>query len=461
MRVQGTTLFPPNMAFAAANDLDATRYEGLTAAREARALGVHWILAPVADVNNNPENPVINIRSYGEDPDQVIRHVTAFIEGAHSDPKHRVLVTVKHFPGHGDTDINSHLGLPHLGATRERIEAVELKPFRAAITMGVDAIMTEHMAVPALEPEDIPATVSPKVVADLLRTELKFPNLIVTDAMNMEGLTKQFSDGDAAVRALAAGSDVLLIPPDPERAIRAVMDAVKIGRIPRRQIDESAVRVLAAKVRLGLLDKKLVDLDAVSDVLESPEAAERAQQISDHAVTLVRNEGGLLPLAPGSRGCLIIAREVQVSPTGQRMMTEFRRRAPMGRTILLDPTFPLAALEAAVGDTAPCSALVVVSSMSPSQSRENFTMAGEFAPLVKKLTEGPVPVVLVSLGDPYLLAAFPMSAAYIATFSATVPSEVSAVKALFGEMPITGHMPVTIPGFAKVGEGIQLAARGQ
>jgi len=236
MRVTGGTRFPHSMAFGAANDLAATKYEGLTAAREARALGIHWIFAPVADVNNNPSNPIINLRSYGEDPEQVSRQVVAFIEGAHSDPDSRVLVTAKHFPGHGDTDVDSHLGLPRLEVSRERLDAMELKPFQAAIAHGVDSIMTAHMAVPALEPSGMPATVSPKVLTGLLRDELKFKGLIVTDAMTMQGLAMLFDSGEGSVRSIVAGADVLLMPPDPDKAIRAVVGAVEDGRISRQRL---------------------------------------------------------------------------------------------------------------------------------------------------------------------------------------------------------------------------------
>src|SRR5512143_2092877 len=304
MRVTGGTRFPHSMAFGAANDLAATRYEGLVAAREARALGIHWIFAPVADVNNNPLNPIINLRSYGEDPQQVSRYVAAFIEGAHSDPANRVLVTAKHFPGHGDTDVDSHLGLPRLEVARERLDSMELKPFQAAIAHGVDSIMTAHMAVPALEPSGMPATVSPKVLTTLLRDELKFKGLIVTDAMTMQGLAMLFDSGEGSVRSIAAGADVLLMPPDPDKAIRAVVGAVEDGRISRQRLDQSVTRVLAAKLALGLSNKKkLVNLDAISDVLDSQEAADKAQAVADRAVTLIKNDRDVLPLTASSRPC--------------------------------------------------------------------------------------------------------------------------------------------------------------
>src|SRR5579862_7605729 len=431
MRVTGGTRFPHNMAFGAAGDLDATRYEGLIAAREARALGVHWIFAPDADVNNNPQNPIINIRSYGEDPEQVSKHVVAFVEGAHSDPANRVLVTAKHFPGHGDTDVDSHLGLPRLEVPRDRLDAIELKPFQAAIAHGVDSIMTAHMAVPALEPEGVPATVSPKVLTDLLRNELKFQNLIVTDAMNMQGLSQLFDSGEGSVRALIAGADVLLMPPDPDRAVRAVVAAVENRRLTHQRIDESVMRLLTAKVSLGLIKQKLVNLDAIADVLESPEAADRAQHISDSAVTLVRNEGNLIPLAPGSRACLVVVTERRISRLGQLAMLEFQRRAANGRVVAVDTSHPIAAPEAILGDPKSCDTIAVASFAGVSAN------LGDVKPFIEKLAAGPV--ILIAFENPYLLTAIPTVPAYLTTFSSAQPSELSAVKALFGEIPITGH----------------------
>src|SRR5580698_4613789 len=271
MRVTGGAQFPYNMAYGAGRNLDEARYEGLATAREARAVGIHWIFAPVADVNNNPENPVINTRSYGENAEDVAQNVAAYIDGAHSDPKNRVLVTAKHFPGHGDTDIDSHMALAKVTASKERLETLEFTPFRAAIAHGVDSIMTAHLAVPALEPDEIPATVSSKVLTGVLRDEMKFENIIVTDAMDMAGLAQMFNQGEAAVRSIDAGADVLLMPLNPETVIRAVVGAVENGRLKRTRIDESVMRVLEAKVRVGVIKKKLVDLDEISDAFDSQE----------------------------------------------------------------------------------------------------------------------------------------------------------------------------------------------
>jgi len=461
MRVSGGAQFPYNMAYGAGRDLDATRYEGLATARQARAIGVHWIFAPVADVNNNPENPVINIRSYGESADDVAQNVAAYIDGAHSDPKNRVMLTAKHFPGHGDTDTDSHMALAKVTANKERLETLEFAPFRAAIAHGVDSIMTAHLSVPALEPEEIPATVSSKVLTGVLREEMKFQNIIVTDAMDMQGVAQMFTQGEAAVRAIDAGADVLLMPLNPETVIRAVVSAVENGRLKRTRIDESAMRVLEAKVRVGVMKKKLVDLDEISNVFGSEDDITRAQQASDRAVTLVRNEHDVLPLASASQSCLVVVIERRTSSAGTRMIDSYRKFAPKSQIAVVDASMNAAALTAIVGDTSKCSTIVVAAFATVAANRGSVGLNGELTPFIAKLTEGSAPVVIVAMGNPYLLSAFPKTAAYLATFSSTPPSEMSAVKALFGEMPIAGHMPVTIPGFAKYGDGIQLPARSR
>jgi beta-N-acetylhexosaminidase len=455
MRVTAGARFPYNMAMGAAGDPNAARFEGEMTAREARALGVHWIFAPVADVNNNPDNPVINVRSFGENPDEVAKYVAAYVEGAHSDSKNRVLVTAKHFPGHGDTDVDSHLGLPRISVTKERMEEVELKPFEAAIAHGVDAIMTAHLAVPAIEPNDIPATASSKVLTGLLRDELGFTGIVVTDALDMAGFASQFNSGEGSVRAIEAGADVLLMPPNPEQAIRAVIAAVENGRLTRQRIDASVMRVLTAKVRTGIVRKKLVDLDEISDVLDDTEVAGRVQNISDRAVTLVRNQVNLVPLAPQSKPCLVVTVGARLSTYGQRMVTEFHRRVPSGHAIIVDPSMPLAALIAEAGDPSACSAIAIAifsTGTNPSADVPAF---------LDQLTAGRTPVVIIAMGSPYVVAGVPKAAAYLATFSPTVPSEVSAIKALFGEIPITGRLPVTIPGVAKYGDGIRTDARSK
>jgi beta-N-acetylhexosaminidase len=274
----------------------------------------------------------------------------------------------------------------------------------------------------------------------------------------MQGLTILFDSGEGSVRALIAGADVLLMPPDPEKAVRAVVGAVEDGRISRQRLEQSVARVLAAKISLGLTKKKQVNIDAISDVLDSAEAAEKAQAVADHAVTLIRNEHDVLPLAIGSnaaRPCLIVVTELRISQFGQRTTQEFRRRAPNLKVVPVDTGMNLAALEATLGDTTACSPIVAASFASVSADLRDVK------PFLEKLTHGSIPVVLLPFENPYLLTSFPSVTAFLTTFSSSLPSEIAAVKALFGEIPISGHTPVSIPGFAQLGDGIQLPVRAR
>lgn len=456
MRVSETVKFPHNMAYGAARDYYGTKLEAAQTALEARALGVHWVFAPDADVNNNPENPIINIRSYGEDPADVARHVEAYIDGAHSDPNVKVLVTVKHFPGHGDTATDTHMGLATLPVGRDRLNAIEWVPFRAAIARGVDAVMSAHIALPAVEPREIPATVSEKVLTGVLRDELGFKGIVVTDAMDMQGLTKQFPGGEASVRALEAGVDVLLMPRDADQALTAILDAVRTGRITRKRIDASVSKVLAAKARLGLARRRVVDVESINDVLQSPEAEGRVQSTADAAITLVRNDHDVVPLRDPAKSCLVVLADNRYSQNGRQLMTEAAKRAPKMQMRLLDAGASELDVKDSVDAAASCEAVVVAAFVTASAYRGSVALPGATADFMNRLIAGKTPVALLSFGNPYLIRAFPNVGAYLAMFSTVPASEIAAAKALFGEIGITGKLPVTIPGFGKIGDGIQL-----
>jgi beta-N-acetylhexosaminidase len=458
MRVDGTTVFPQAMAFGAAGDPSLTRFEGQVTAREARAVGVQWIFFPVADVNNNPDNPIINIRSFGEDPKQVAAHVTAFIEGTRADPHYRVLTTAKHFPGHGDTAVDTHMNMAVINASRERMDSVELVPFRAAIQAGVDSIMTAHIAVPALAPADMPATLSPAILTGLLRGEMGFKGIIVTDALEMGGISKGYSSGEAAVLALEAGADALVMPPDPEAAIKGVLAAVESHRITRARIDESVARLLAAKERTGLDRRRAVDLEGIGDEIAAPEDEERAQQIAERAITLAKNDGDVVPLRAPAKTCFLTLAESRASSEGLEFAQEVHRREKAAQVFQVDASMPAPSLDAVVQKTAECESFAVAAFASVAAYRGDMVLGGDFPGMLDALFATGKPVVLVALGNPYLVRSFPKAAAFLLTFSTVPLSETAAVKALFGAIPIRGHLPVSIPGVAKIGDGMELPA---
>ncbi len=294
MRLDEGTSFPQAMAVGATgNPADAYTMGRITAI-EARAAGVQWIFAPVSDVNSNPANPIINTRSFGEDPHRVAEFVEAFVRGVEENGG---LACAKHFPGHGDTSTDSHLDLPTLTADRARLESVELVPFKAAIAAGVGSVMTGHLAVPSIEPDpNLPATLSPHITTDLLRKELGFRGVVVTDAMDMAGVAARYSPGEAAVRSIAAGTDVLLIPPSSDAALAALREAVDTGRISHARMDEAVTHILRAKAQLGLDQHRLVDLNALNKVFAQPEFDRAAADIANRGVTLLRDTQHLVPL---------------------------------------------------------------------------------------------------------------------------------------------------------------------
>ncbi len=459
MRVAGTSPFPYQMAFGAAHDIAATKALGAATAREARALGVQWVFAPDADVNNNPDNPIINIRSFGEDPAAVAANVSAFTEGAHSDPGSYVLVTAKHFPGHGDTAEDSHLQLAKLNQSRARLESLELVPFRAAIAHGTDAIMTAHMAVPAFAPEDEPATLSTNVLTGLLRNELNFSGLIVTDAMEMQGIASLYSQGEAAVRAISAGADVLLMPVDPEPCIRAITAAVATKRIPLSRINQSVNKILAAKKRVGLFRTRFVDVNALSDELADPQMNALAHQIADRAVTLVKDDKHQFPIPSPDGACLVILGEGTFTQRGELLTNELRHEIKDLKLYLVNPNLPDTVLDAIAADASHCANIYAAAFITVSAGRGSVALQGGLGRFLHTLEAGTAPLALISMGNPYLLRDFPNVSAYAATFSTTQSSESAAAKAILGKIAIGGKLPVSIPGIAKLGDGLDVPAK--
>jgi beta-glucosidase-like glycosyl hydrolase len=301
---------------------------GKVTALEGRALGIHMTYSPVVDVNINPENPIINVRSFGEDPEQVSRLAIAFIKGCQ---ENGLIATAKHFPGHGDTDQDSHSLLPTIRGDRSRLDKVELYPFKQAIEAGVQAIMTAHLQLPALDPTpDTPATLSPLIITGLLREEIGFDGLIVTDAMGMGGVTTLYSPEEAALKAVQAGVDIILLPPKPDDVIESLIQAVRNDQISEARINISVKRILEAKARLGLHKKRLVDLDILDEMVATKEHLQNADQVFESSITLVKNEGPVLPLSGSTQKIAVFSLSSDPGGyfAGRTFIREVRKRCP-------------------------------------------------------------------------------------------------------------------------------------
>src|SRR5271154_3978615 len=462
MRLDEGTSFPTAMALAAAGNPKDAYTMGKITALEARATGIHWIYAPDSDVNNNPNNPIINTRSFGENPQKVAEYVTAFVRGVQENGG---LATAKHFPGHGDTAADSHIDLPVIRADRDRLEKLELVPFRAAISAGAGSVMTGHLSVPALEPDpNTPATLSQNILTGVLRNELHFEGLVVTDAMDMGGITTRFAPGEAAVRAVLAGADALLMPPVPDAAFEALQQAVKSGRISRERLDASVRRILLAKARLGLNKNRLVDLDAINEHFGTVASQNEAQKISDRGVTLLRDNNHLLPLdgTKPSRALLLAFYADPEPYPGEDLERELRTRFDSVTTLRADTRFVKAeALKLPSPDSYDVAILALF--VRVSDRKGNVDVPTEQQALAEQIFKTGKPVVTVGFGSPYLIERFPQADTWLAAFGISDVAQISIVRALFGEIPIRGQVPVTIPGAdpsaeIKSGSGIALPA---
>jgi SSS family transporter len=445
MRLDDTTWWPPNMAVAATGDVKYARLQGSYTAREARAAGINWLYAPVADVNNNPDNPVINVRSYGEDAQTVALFASAFIEGAQAAG---ALATAKHFPGHGDTSVDSHVGLPVVNVTRQRLEELELVPFRSAIATGVGSIMTAHIALPQIDPEAAPATLSHKVLTGLLRDELNFKGLVVTDALEMAGITARYDPGTSAVLAVKAGADMILKTPDIDAASRAIKEAVERGEISKSRIDASVDRILRAKAAVGLNEHRTVDLNNVDRVVSDPQFNAVAQEIADRSMTLVRDERKSIPLRT-KRLLNVIFTDDENRGSMEPFVEELRRGGAEVETVMLDARSTDQDLEQVLKRLAEPAGAVVYS------VAVRTTLPPIAARLAEEIDKVKAPAIVISFGSPYVLSAMPNAPAYLIAYSATPVSQRAAARALLGTIDIGGKLPVTLPGLYPRGHGIE------
>lgn len=483
MRFDDTVNFPWNMAIAATGNPDYARRAGELTGREARAMGIQQIYAPVSDVNNNAANPVINVRSYGEDPADVARFVAAFVEGAQ---QAGVIATAKHFPGHGDTATDSHRGLPEIDVTRERLNSVELVPFRAAVAAGVGAVMTGHIGLPLIDATEItplprnvkmkatdttdeaeivsakgtmPTTLSP-VMNGMLRNDLHFDGLIVTDAMSMSGLTLYFTQEEASVRALEAGADLLLKPADADASVRGVREAVKKGRLTEPRIDQSVRKVLAAKFDLGLVQQRITSLDGIDREVAGKRASELADDIARDAITLVRNDARLLPLnlTAGTRVFnLAITNGDDRALIAQPFIAAMSRGGIKMDSTVLDDRSSDAEVAKTI-DKAARADLVIISMYGRVRTGQARSVAlpDPGAKALNELISRNAKLLGISFGNPYILMSFPKLPTYVVAYGDMSSLQEESAQALLGRTEFKGRLPISLPGLYPRGTGIQL-----
>jgi len=450
------TVLPSNMAIGATGRAEDAEAAGRVTGIEARAIGIHMAFAPVVDVNNNPSNPVINTRSFGEEPHAVAQMAAAFVRGVQSTG---VAATAKHFPGHGDTDTDSHLGLPVIDVPRSRLDTVELLPFAAAIKGGIAGMMTAHIALPNAYGDSVPATLSPRIMSGLLRDSLAFRGVTFTDAMTMEGLAKGYGIDESSVRAVEAGNDILLMPPNVIKAIDAVVGAVQSGRIPAARIDASVRRILELKLRTGAIARPIVSLENLRDSVATPAHWATSNAIAQRAITLLRDSASLVPIARTSSVlALTYAADGEVV-AGTNFVSEIRAQGVRVRSVRLSPRATDAELDTLVRDAERFDRVIVYSYTRTLEGEGRLAIPAQIADFMARLS-ATGRLVVVAGGNPYQLRQVPQISSYMVTYGRGEALERAAARALFGTAPITGHIPVSLPGYFTRGDGLMRDAKG-
>lgn len=470
MRIRRATRFPEAMALGATRDTTLAFRMGNAIAEESRAIGIWQVFAPVVDVNVNPDNPVINTRSFGENPQLVAGMAGAFVTGLQSGG---VLATAKHFPGHGDTQTDSHLDVPVINASRQRLDSVELLPYRNLIQRSVASVMVAHLEVPSVEhTQQLPATLSHEVVGDLLQNQLGFKGLVVTDAMEMGAVVGRFGVDSAAVMAVEAGDDMLLMLPDEDAAVRALSNAVRSGRIPESRIDQSVTKILGLKWDLGLPTRRSGDIHEIPNVVATVEHSSLAKQIARSAITLLKNDG-ILPLEhSGNKKILSVIVSDNENyrtdihrttspwpnePVGDYFTALFRKRYARVETIHIDPTSNDLDFDGALKKVKTAGLILCPIFTKARSGSGKFGLPDEITGFLKSLTAVGTPTVVIAMGSPYILDSIPNANAYICSYSDCEPITEATVEALFGEIAISGKLPVTVPGMFAYGSGIELS----
>lgn len=475
MRIRRSTFFPTAMALGAARDQTLAYRMGRAIALESRAMGIHQNYAPVVDVNNNPQNPVINTRSFGEEPSLVGELGEAYMRGLQD---YGMLATGKHFPGHGDTDVDSHVDLPVVPFNRARLDSIELQPFNRLIDQGVMSIMSAHIAIPELTGgEPVPSTLSRSIMHDLLRREMDYPGLIVTDAMGMHGISGNYANSEAAVQAVQAGVDVLLMPPDVPGAIEAVTAAVELEEIPEEQINRSVRRILATKEWAGLHHGNELDLNKVRQRVASKRSENLATEIAERSATLVRNHFHRIPIDPAGNKDILLVRITNqpgqqttvhrpgtfrpTEDTGAHFERTFRRDYPNVQTAVLDRRSNREEIDELIEDAREADMVIGHSYIAARSGDYYFGLPDDMQDALQELSALPQHLAIVSFGDPYFISSVPEVDAYLAMYMATDATVETAVQTLLGENEPQGRLPVTIPGFAEYGTGLGFPDPGE
>ena len=479
MRFEDATNFPWAMALTATGNPDYARRVGVVTGREARAIGIQHVYAPVFDVNNNADNPVINVRSFGESPEDVARFGTAFAEGIQSQ---RVIATAKHFPGHGDTAVDSHRGLPIIDYSRQRLEQTELLPFRRAVESGIGAVMIAHIALPQIDNEEvkplknfiqgdaehgaeivnqsayIPATLSSKVQTDILRNEMGFKGLIVSDAMSMSGLTIYFTQEEAGVRAFLAGTDILEKPADVDAMLRGLKEAVASGRIPTARLDESVRRQLAWKHELGLFKERITPLDEIDRIVSNPETLALTDEIATKAITLVRTDGSDIPLDRTRKIAVIgISNGFDGGLVMNPLLGALRSAGVRFTNGYIQENTGQQQVDAVRKAVAEADTVVVgLYGRVRSGAKNSVGIPDNGAAILREALAANKRVIGISFGNPYILGSFTDLKTYIVAYGDMPSLQRAAARAILGTQDITGKLPISLPGLHPRGTGIQL-----
>ncbi len=455
----GATRFPALMAVGASGDPGMAYEMGRVTAVEARAIGVHVPFAPVLDVNNNPENPVINVRSFGEDPARVSALGAAFVRGMQD---HGAIATAKHFPGHGDTEVDSHLALPVIRVSRERMDSVELLPFRHAVDAGLGAVMTAHITVPEITGARTPATLAPAVLTELLREEMGFAGLVVTDAMDMAAVDRMFDRGEAAVRALEAGADVILMPPDIAAARNGIIEAVESGRLEEARIDRSVLRILRAKEKLDLDRRRSVDIGRVRRVVGVQAHTAVARRVANRSVTVLKDERELLPLlgTPTASVYSVTYRRSTDLRAGRAFNSSLRQTYRRLRSAYVEPETTREEYDRILARARQMNLTVVSLHVGVRTASGSVALPEPALRFVRELARSGRPSIVVAFGNPYLLSEFPEVGTYLTAWSGVPVSERAAADAILGRIDVTGRAPTRIGAF-QIGDGLQIPARGE